>query len=206
VSEIEMLIAKYGVGYIHFCDELSLTKDRAHQFCEGLSRKRVGVLWGGAMRLDILDEQTIAAMKEQGLIHIGTGIESFSSRMLKAMNKSMKTDKAKEMLKIAKGILRDVQYSLIVGYPGENEESLEETLRGVAEVGFPPEQAFFATAYPGTRLYEYAIRNGHITDETSYLEILSDHEQGSFPLINFTDLPDGMLTAAKKRLECYPGA
>ena len=203
-DEIDMLMTRYGVEYIHFCDELAITKERSYQFCSEMSKRKAKVLWGGAMRLDILDEPTLIAMKEQGLIHVGTGIESFSPRILKLMNKNIKIDRAKENLQMAKGIIRDVQYSLIVGYPGEDEESLNTTLRGVAEVGFPPEQAFFATAYPGTELYQYALDRGYIKDEAAYLGNLSDHEQGSFPLINFTGLPEDVLLSAKKSLEGSP--
>lgn len=201
VDEIDMLTVRYSVEYIHFCDELALTKERGYQFCTEMAKRKVKVLWGGAMRLDLLDEPTLITMKEQGLIHVGTGIESFSPRMLKLMNKNIKIERAKENLQMAKSILRDVQYTLIVGYPGEDEESLNATLRGVAEVGFPPEQAFFATAYPGTELYRYALDKEYIQDEASYLRSLSDHEQGSFPLLNFTNLPEDVLISAKKRLE-----
>lgn len=203
VDEIEMLVTKYGVGYIHFCDELSLNKRRALEFCAGLAGRKMKVEWGGGMRLDLLDEAALNTMKEHGLIHLGTGIESFSPRMLKAMNKKLDIRLAKERLKTAKKLLQDMQYTLVIGYPGETEESLEETFQGVAEVGFRPEQAFFATPYPGTALYRYAVEKGFITDESAFLGKLSDHEQGSFPLINFTDLPDEALVAAKKKVESF---
>lgn len=201
VDEIELLVTKYGVQYIHFCDELSLTKKRALEFCSEKARRGIQIQWGGGMRLDILDEPTLAIMREQGLVHIGTGIESFNPRMLKAMNKPLNIDRAKKNLSMAKRMLPDVQYTLIIGYPGETEASLEETFKGVAEVGFPPEQAFFATPYPGTALYRYALENGYITDEAAFLKELSDHEQGSYPIINFSELPDEVLIAAKKRVE-----
>ena len=100
------------------------------------------------------------------------------------------------------GKINSVEAAQVVG--SEHIARLEETFKGVAEVGFRPEQAFFATPYPGTALYQYSVEKGYITDEAAFLQKLSDHEQGSYPIVNFTDLPDEVLMAAKKKVESFP--
>ncbi|MEW6188637.1 MAG: radical SAM protein, partial [Actinomycetota bacterium] len=87
VDEMEYVIEKFGCGYIHFTDELSFTKQRIHEFCDELKRRGIKVIWGGAFRIDALDRESMERIREAGCRHIGCGIESFSPKILRAMNK-----------------------------------------------------------------------------------------------------------------------
>jgi CMP-N-acetylneuraminic acid synthetase len=54
-----------------------------------------------------------------------------------------------------------------------------------------PEVIFFLTPYPGTELYEMALKQNKISDEERYL--LSLDEQGEKIAVNFTDFSDEQL-------------
>ncbi len=118
--------------------------------------------------------------------------------MLRFMNKSMDVDRVKTLLKQARKLM-DTQYTLILGYVSETKETVEETIKGVREVGFPPEQVFFPVPYSNTELYRYACSQGFIKDEESYLELLSGHEQRDF-LFNFSSLSNEELFEARDKI------
>lgn len=198
VREAKNLIVNYGVRYFHFCDELTtINKKRTLELCEGLSSLNVD--WGCPVRIDLLDPKQLRKMWDSGCIHIGTGIESFSPKILRFMNKRMDVANAKLNLRIARNMGFDVQYTLILGYPGESKETVVETVKGVKEVGFPPEQVFFPTPYPGSELYKYAVEQGYIKDEEKHLQTLSSHEQRDL-LFNFTNLADEELLNVKEKI------
>jgi radical SAM superfamily enzyme YgiQ (UPF0313 family) len=191
-EEAAGLIDRYDVQYFHFMDELT-TLRVSHEF------SKLDVTWGCPARIDVLNHKDMQEMKDAGCIHIGTGIESFSPRVLKAMNKLLNVKNAKANLKLAKEMGFDIQYTLILGYPGENKETIAETVEGVKDVGFPPEQVFFPVPYPITELYKYACSGGFIKNEEEYLLKLSSHEQRDF-LFNFTGLSDEELLDARRKI------
>ena len=198
IDEAKRLIEDYEVEYFHYCDELTTpSRRRCLQLCEEMGK--LDVTWGCPVRIDLLDREQLHKMWDSGCIHIGTGIESFSPKMLRFMNKPMNVAKAKLNLRIARNTGFDIQYTLILGYPGESKETIVETVKGVKEVGFPPEQVFFPTPYPGTELYKYAVKQGYIKDEEKHLQTLSSHEQRDL-LFNFTNLADEELFNVKEEI------
>lgn len=197
VKEAKGLIERYGVKYLHFCDELTVpSRGRCLDLCSELAK--MDVTWGCPVRIDLLGYELLSEMRDAGCIHVGTGIESFSPKVLKSMGKSLNPDLAKTLLKQAHNLM-DIQYTLILGYIGETKETLNETIRGVKEIGFPPEQVFFPVPYPGTQLYGYARSYGFIEDEEKHLEALSNHEQRDL-LFNFSSLSDEELLDARNRI------
>jgi radical SAM superfamily enzyme YgiQ (UPF0313 family) len=76
----------------------------------------------------------------------------------------------------------------MIGTPGENRETIQETIDFCKELALAPEVIFFMTPYPGTELYRMALASGKITDEEEYL--LNLGEQGEKIRVNFSDLKD----------------
>ena len=197
VDEMEYVIKKFDCEYIHFTDELSFSKQRIYEFCDELERRGLKVMWGGAFRIDILDRESMEQMRDAGCRQLGCGIESFSPKMLKAMNKVADVKKVKENFVLAKKTMDNVDTSFIIGYPGETEETIQESIDACKSLGLAPNIIFFATPYPKTVLYDVALERGLIRDEAKYLESLD--EQGARPLINFTDLSTERLMREKAR-------
>jgi radical SAM superfamily enzyme YgiQ (UPF0313 family) len=88
--------------------------------------------------------------------------------------------------------------SFIVGMPGETSGTIQETIDFCKSINLKPEVIFFATPYPGTELYDIALKTGKITDEEEYL--LSLGEQGEKVRVNFTEFSDRELTEIKERM------
>ena len=79
----------------------------------------------------------------------------------------------------------------MIGYPGETKKTIQETIDFCKELDLNPEIIFFLTPYPGTELYEMALKAGKIGDEEEY--ILGLGEQGEKIRVNFTDFTDDEL-------------
>ena len=87
-----------------------------------------------------LSEQTIRAMAEVPAVmpHLHLAVQSGSTRVLRAMNRSYTREEYLDLARRLKEAIPGLALStdIIVGFPGETEEDFEETLSLVKEAGF----------------------------------------------------------------------
>jgi radical SAM superfamily enzyme YgiQ (UPF0313 family) len=193
IKEIRVIHEKYGVEYFHFTDdEFCLKKDFIYDFCKAVKAEFGGqITWGCAGRVNLMTEDLVATMVDAGCILIAYGIESGSQKMLDAMKKAVTVEQAKEAIRLTQKYLGWADCSFMIGLPGENLETVQETVDFCKELDLTPEVIFFATPYPGTELYKMALAQGKIKDEEEY--ILGLGEQGEKVRVNFTDFSDDEL-------------
>ena len=102
---------------------------------------------------DLLDE-TIAAMAEVDAVmpHLHLAVQSGSTRILKAMNRSYTREEYLSLAQRIKAGIPGIALStdIIVGFPGETEEDFEDTLSLVRDVGFSSAFTFIYSKRPGT--------------------------------------------------------
>ena len=79
-------------------------------------------------------------------------VQSGSNRILKAMNRTHRSDTYLRILEKMRSARPDIALSsdFIVGFPGETEDDFEATLRIVDEVGYASAYSFKYSARPGT--------------------------------------------------------
>lgn len=190
VEEIRFLKDKYNIEYIQIPDDLfCVDKSFVFEFCNKMKKEFNGsVTWGCGGRVNLMTEDLFKKMAEGGCILIGYGIESGSQRMLDSMKKNVKVEQAKKAIRLSLKYMKQTDCSFILGLPGETRESIQETIDFCKDINLTPEVIFFATPYPGTELYEMALRDGKIKDEEEYLMGLG--EQGEKVRVNFTNLTD----------------
>ena len=198
VEEIKYLNETYDIDVFGFHDELVFSnKAFATEFCRAI--KPLGVSWYGMLRVDIVNREILKMFTESGCLTISFGVESGSERILKNMNKKVTPAQIEKTLRDAFEVGLSVDMSLILGYPGEDEESVHDTIDLLKRVGYPGIKFRYVTPYPGSSLYNQCIENGLIKDEEAYLESLGD---GTGPYrfrINFTKFTDEELTALLPR-------
>jgi len=198
-EEIMEIKEKYGVHYFHFTDDcFVINKKNVLEFCDLVLEENAGIEWGCAGRANLMTEPLIARMREAGCILIGYGIESGSPKILKNIKKKVTVDQAKEAIRLTRKYMGWADCSFIVGLPGETWETVRETIEFCKDLDLVPEVIFYATPYPGTELYEIAMRDGKITDEEEIM--LRFGEQGEQVLVNFTDFSDEELKEIKERM------
>ena len=101
-----------------------------------------------------LSDQTIAAMAELPSVmpHLHLAVQSGSTRVLKAMNRSYTREEYLELVERLRAAMPGLALStdIIVGFPGETEEDFEDTLSLVREAGFSSAYTFIYSPRPGT--------------------------------------------------------
>jgi len=83
-------------------------------------------------------------------------------------------------------VARDEQISFIIGMPGENEESCQETVDFCIRNKLNLDSLMFATPYPGTEIFDYALKTGRIDPDHIHEFFLKLGDARDFT-VNLTD-------------------
>ena len=192
ISEITYCVDKYDIKAVRFNDDLLIINEkRTLELCEKI--KPLNLIWSGLSRTNVLNDKLAKAMKDAGCIGVGFGYESGSNVLLKAMNKGLTVEDHKKATVAAKRNGLAIRVQLMFGYPGENMDSVEETISFFKEMEIPPRRFNVLTPLPGSELYDECLENGTITNEDGYLENVSKHDAGFSSkkvLLNLTEMID----------------
>ncbi|MCL5948873.1 MAG: B12-binding domain-containing radical SAM protein [Candidatus Bathyarchaeota archaeon] len=160
VDEVEE-IAGLGYDRVWFADDC-FTLNRKHllDVCGEMVRRGVDIGWECLSRVDTMDTEVAEGMKRAGCIGVFFGIESGNDSVLSLMNKHITISQAERAVYAAKAAGLKVGAFFIVGYPGESNKTVLDTVRFAS--GLPLDYLSFTLPYPipGTPLYERVKDNG----------------------------------------------
>ena len=167
ISELKHLRDTYGVNKIHFHDPtFTFNRKRTYEICRQIKKAGLGISWYCSTRVDCVDKRLISCMEDAGCSGICFGVESFSPLLLKAMHKCTEAERSVEILNYVSRIGMRSRATMVIGYPGENTETLRETLRAMKRVNKDVIFQFnHFQLYPGSRIYEYYKQRGVVNDE-----------------------------------------
>lgn len=137
VSTIEAelrYLCERGVRNMIFVDDtFNVPLPRFKEICRMMIRNRLELRWVSFFRCSNADDEAFDLMADAGCLGVFLGIESGDQRILKNMTKFAKVDRYRYGIKqlTDRGIM--TLASLILGFPGENEESVRNTLDFVNE-------------------------------------------------------------------------
>ncbi|PIW66870.1 MAG: hypothetical protein COW11_01005, partial [Candidatus Omnitrophica bacterium CG12_big_fil_rev_8_21_14_0_65_43_15] len=117
-------------------------------------------------------------MKSVGCWSVDFGIESGNDNILKAISKGITVKTASEAIKMVKRAGMEVRAFFILGFPGETEETVKDTVDFALSSGIDYATFYLPQAYPGTRLYE--IAKGEDALEADYSKYLITGKVASY--------------------------
>jgi anaerobic magnesium-protoporphyrin IX monomethyl ester cyclase len=154
VDEVQQIL-QLGYERIFFQDDcFTLTKNRIYRFCDEIERRGIKFSWECLSRVDNMSLETARLMKNTGCDRVFFGLESGSDRVLKIMNKNVTVQQSRKAVESAHEAGLKTGTFFILGYPGEDNYSMLETLH--LAVRLPTDYLSFTYPYPipGTPLYE----------------------------------------------------
>ncbi|RKH68297.1 radical SAM protein [Corallococcus llansteffanensis] len=118
-----------GVDTVTFLDDtFNVPKPRFREMLRMMIRNQYNFKWNSFYRSDQGDRETIALMAESGCEGVFLGMESGSDTMLEKMNKTSRRRHYAEAIPLLRehGIYSHA--NMIIGFPGETPETVQETL------------------------------------------------------------------------------
>jgi radical SAM superfamily enzyme YgiQ (UPF0313 family) len=93
------------------------------------------------------------------------GFESGDQQILKNIKKGATVERARQFTKDCHKLGLVIHGDFILGLPGESRESIRNTIDFAKELDVETIQVSVAHAYPGTELYDYAVKNGFMVSD-----------------------------------------
>jgi anaerobic magnesium-protoporphyrin IX monomethyl ester cyclase len=156
VEEITFLLKEYKPDHIWMSDDIfGLKPGWVREFNDLVKNANLKFRYKIQSRVDLLLERdTIDALVESGAETIWVGAESGSQKILDAMDKGTTVEQIYSATRLMKEKGLNVAFFLQFGYPGEQKEDIDLTLKMVLDL--MPEEVGISVSYPlpGTKFYE----------------------------------------------------
>jgi hopanoid biosynthesis associated radical SAM protein HpnJ len=140
-------------------DTFNIQKARTVELCAKL--KPLKLTWSCTSRVTT-DYETLKAMREAGCRLLIVGYESGDAQILKNIKKGATLERARQFTKDAHKLGLVIHGDFILGLPGETRETIRNTIAFAKELDVETIQVSVAHAYPGTELYDFAVKNNFI--------------------------------------------
>lgn len=171
LEELKWLQGSLGIRAVLFRDpEFAINRDRIAALCEGMIAHNLKIAWRCETRIENLDPELVGLMSRAGCIGLNMGIESFDEEVLSFLGrKPVSVEHAKRVIFEARKADIATFCFFILGLPGETIRSSLDTISSAVALGCEHLQFTAATPYPGTRLYDWAIENGYMENQSRSL-------------------------------------
>ncbi len=143
-------------------DTFNIQKARTIELCEKL--KPLKLTWSCTSRVTT-DYETLKAMRDAGCRLLIVGYESGDPQILKNIKKGATVERARQFTKDCHKLGLVIHGDFILGLPGETRETIRTTINFAKELDVETIQVSVAHAYPGTELFDFAVKNGFLTNK-----------------------------------------
>jgi len=191
IKEIKHLIKEYSLNYIFFWDDLTFaSKKQVLDFSQKVLDEGISFFWIANCRANLFqngeDFFILEKAKESGCVGLTYALESADPVILKDMNKNITVEQFSKQSSLIKKIGIPVWTSVVFGYPRETPETIRKTFDVCIENEIFP-SAGYLQPYPGSKIYDYAVKKGFINDEEGYLLNLGDRQDLRLNMTSMSD-------------------
>jgi radical SAM superfamily enzyme YgiQ (UPF0313 family) len=154
-QEMKMLKDKYNPDAIWFVDDVfTISHKWLTAFHEEVVKQGAQIRFECITRAERLNEDILRLLKEAGCFRIWIGAESGSQKIIDAMDRRVDVNHVKKMIQDTNALGIETGTFIMVGYPGETQEDISETIQYLKEAN--PTHYTITIAYPikGTSLYD----------------------------------------------------
>jgi radical SAM superfamily enzyme YgiQ (UPF0313 family) len=113
------------------------------------------------------DKEMLTIMKKAGIIEMSTGVESGNENILRKCQKGTKKHQYINVYNWMREIGLQTRGSFILGFPGETHKTVWDTINFARELNLMRVSCNVMTPYPGTQIYQQALKGEgiHFVDE-----------------------------------------
>jgi len=169
VDEIEFVYNKYSHRHFSFMDDnFTLSKPRLIEICNDINKRGLNIQFEthNGVSINTLDDEIIDAMVSAGLTRIALPIESGSDYIRnEIMGKNLDREKIFDVIKTLKKYSQVYTRAFfIIGMPEETHTTLMDTYNLIKEIDVDRVHLTNIVPFPGTRVFEQAVRDNLLVD------------------------------------------
>lgn len=198
-KDMKWLKDQYKIDFVMFSD-LTFTTDKKQtiEMCDVISD--YDIKWSCLTRCHDVDKERLESMQRSGCDLILYGVESLNPDALKTAHKCNSKDATMKALTLTQEANIRFGALLIVGLPGEKEETLNYTASW-AEENNHVVRVKYLSLLPGTPFYHDYLNKGVIKSNLEHAKWLSIEQcLHNDEIINVSGLPENVVRDAYKRM------
>lgn len=180
VDEIQHYIETYGARNFPFQDLTAiLKKEWIVDFCSEVNRRGLSFTWllPTGTRLEAVDEEVAQLLRSSGMVSMAFAPESGSETTRRLIRKRMQTDHLFESIRAAGSAGLNVAVFLVIGFPHETREHLEENFGFIDRLKQTPVKDLSIGSYmalPGTELFDSLYEAGALRINRAWFRHILD--------------------------------
>jgi anaerobic magnesium-protoporphyrin IX monomethyl ester cyclase len=167
IEEIDYLVKDCNIKNIKILDEMFVLKEsHVVRLCDLIIERGYDLNMWAYARVDTVNETMLSKMKQAGINWVAYGFESGSKKVLNGVNKRYQTDRVDAVVGMTYDAGLYVCANFIFGLPDDDHESMRQTLDLALTINAEWANFYSAMAYPGSELYQQAIKEDWPLPET----------------------------------------
>jgi anaerobic magnesium-protoporphyrin IX monomethyl ester cyclase len=174
-EEARKLQSRFGIREIHFVDPtFTLDQKRAKEICDRI--RPLKLKWTCKTRVDLVPRELLEHMATSGCYLISFGVETSQDVFLDTLHKNATINQTREAFQNCKELkIRTAAY-LLIGCPGETEESISDNIRFVKSLD--PDYVLYniIEADPANAMTHEYMKLGRFTEEDLSRYFFSDED------------------------------
>ena len=128
-DHIEKVLALYRVDAIYFMDEIfTVNMVKLRELFAELRKRGIKILFGCQTRANLLNEEILSFLKENGCLQVDLGVESGSSRILEIVNKQVSLEAIDSAASAFRKTGVRCLANMLVNVPGENLKDIDDSV------------------------------------------------------------------------------
>ena len=163
-DELASLERDHGIRVAIFADSLfNYPAEYTRELCREIAARRLSLQWFANLNPLYCDLEVMEMMREAGCVGMSIGNESGCEDILVSLKKGFSKEDVTRAVSEAKGLGFRINCFLLLGGPGENEETVKESVELMLELG--PDMVTVTVGiriYPHCELHDLALREGAV--------------------------------------------
>ncbi len=179
---------KFNIRHINFYDDqFTFNRDRVEKFCRAMITSPLGMTFNCAVRAEHIDLELLQLMKKAGCWMISLGIETGDQDLLAQHRQNADLTMLANKIHLIKEAGIRVKGLLMMGLPGESEESIKKSMDYVFSLPIDTFNLAKFTPFPGSPIYQNIHQLGSFEEDWEKMDCMQ-----------FLFIPKGM---NKERME-----
>jgi anaerobic magnesium-protoporphyrin IX monomethyl ester cyclase len=160
IEELDFLVTAYGVRNIKIIDEMfAINENRVIELCNKIIERKYDLNMWAYARVNTVTEKMLDKMKAAGINWLAYGFESGNKRVIEDTAKGYKTENVDKVVRMSYAMGFHICANYIFGLPEDDYDTMMDTYKLMLDINAEWANIYCAMAYPGSALYEIALKN-----------------------------------------------
>lgn len=166
VAEMNSIYEQCGGDYLFQDDSFTINHQFVIDFCHQLIKQKKKYRWAGYTRVDLVDKELLKLMSKAGCYSLTFGIESGDEKIRnEVVLKRFSNQKIIDTIKLCNKNHIEANGFFMFGHPTEKPENVTQTINFVLKNDFKIIGVSIATPFPGSLLWQYALKEGVVNNK-----------------------------------------